>query len=464
MDIAFSRTIHNGELFMNLLQIKNGNILTSYGLIEGGSILISDEKIVAIAKGDISVQADKVIDASSKLILPGAIDVHPHIDDPSFFEGREDFESGTRSAIVGGVTSMVEMPTWNPVLEKTVIENKINRGRRMSYIDFKLHGGNVREILDGAVVNELKRLGVMSYKTFTCDPYLCTDYVIHENFRKYADSGIIFMFHAENNEILNGVKREFNGKNIKSARYHHLTRPPIAELEAVNRVLLLAEKTNAQIYFVHISLGESARLIKEAKMRNVKVRLETCPHYLYFVDRDMERLGPYLKVNPPVRTEDDRNALINYLNTGVIDIIASDHYPTFKDEREPGWEDMDRVRSGLPGIGTLYQSIINLMLNNIIRPEVVVKVLSENPAEIFRVSDRKGGIAVGKDADLVILDPRREVRVTPEKFLIHSGWTPFDGRVFKGYIEKVILRGEVIVEDYEIKAKKPAIYLGTAQS
>lgn len=449
---------------MSLLYVKNGNIITSYGLIEGGSILISDEKIVAIVKGEIPVQADKVIDADSKLILPGAIDVHPHIDDPSFFEGREDFETGTRSAIVGGVTSMVEMPTWNPVLEKSVIENKIDRGKRMSYIDFKLHAGNVREILDESVVSELKKLGVMSYKTFTCDPYLCTDYVIHENFRKYADSGIIFMFHAENNEILNGVKREFDGKKMKSARYHHLTRPSIAEVEAVNRVLLLAEKTNAQIYFVHISLGESVRLINEAKTRNVRVKLETCPHYLYFTDKDMEKLGPYLKVNPPVRTEDDRKALINYLNAGVVDIIASDHYPTFKNEREPGWEDMDRVRSGLPGIGTLYQSIINLMLNNILKPEIVVKVLSENPAEIFKISNRKGGIAVGKDADLVILDPKREVRVTSEKFLIHSGWTPFDGRVFKGYIEKVILRGEVVVEDYEIKARKPAKYIGTALS
>jgi dihydropyrimidinase/dihydroorotase len=447
---------------MRLVYIKNGNIVTSSAVIENGSLLISDDKIAAIAKGEIPVKADYVIDASSKLILPGAIDVHAHIDDPKFFEGREDFETGTRSAIIGGVTSMVEMPTWNPVLEKSIIEEKIERGMKMSYIDFKLHAGNVREILKESVVNELKKLGVISYKTFTCDPYLCTDYVIHENFRKYTEAGIRFMFHAENNEILKGVKNEFDGRNIKSARYHHLTRPPIAEIEAVNRVLLLAENTNAEIYFVHISLGESVRLIENAKARNVRVKVETCPHYIYFTDKDMEKLGPYLKVNPPVRSESDKNELIRYLNAGVIDVIASDHYPTFRDERELGWEDMDKVRSGLPGIGTFYQSIINLMLNNILRPEVVVKTVSENPAQIFGISDRKGGIAVGKDADIIILDPKKEVKVDPERFLINSGWSPFDGMIFKGYIDKVLLRGELVVEDYEIKAKRPVVYLGAA--
>jgi len=447
---------------MGIVCIKNGNIVTSSGIIENGSILILNDKIAAITKGEIPVKADYTIDASSKLMLPGAIDVHPHIDDPKFFEGREDFETGTRSAIVGGVTSMVEMPTWNPILDKSTIQEKIERGKKMSYIDFKLHAGNVREILKDSAVDELKRLGIISYKTFTCDPYLCTDYVIYQNFRKYADAGIIFMFHAENNEILKGVKSEFDSKNLKSARYHHLTRPPIAEIEAVNRILLLAENSGAQIYFVHISLGDSVRLIENAKRRNVRVRVETCPHYIYFTDKDMERLGPYLKVNPPIRSENDKNALIRYLNAEVIDVIASDHYPTFKNERELGWEDMDKVRSGLPGIGTLYQSIINLMLNNILRPEVVVKTLSENPAKIFGIFDRKGGIAVGKEADIVILDPKKEVKVNPERFLIHSGWTPFDGMIFKGYIERVLLRGEVVVEDYEIKAKIPAVYLGTA--
>jgi dihydropyrimidinase/dihydroorotase len=447
---------------MDLVYIKNGNIITSSGVIENGSILISNDKIVAIAKGEVPIKADYIIDAGSKLILPGAIDVHPHIDDPKFFEGREDFATGTKSAIVGGVTSMVEMPTWNPVLDKSTIQEKIERGKKMSYIDFKIHAGNVREILKESIVDELKKLGVISYKTFTCDPYLCTDYTIYENFRRYAEAGIIFMFHAENNEILKGIKSEFNSKNLKSARYHHLTRPPIAEIEAVNRILLLAEKTGARIYFVHISLGESVRLIENAKKRNVDVRMETCPHYIYFTDKDMERLGPYLKVNPPVRSENDKSALVSYLNAEVIDVIASDHYPTFKNERELGWEDMDKVRSGLPGIGTLYQSIINLMLNNILRPEVVVKTLSENPAKIFGIYNRKGGIAVGKDADIVILDPKKEVKVDPERFLIHSGWTPFDGMIFKGYIEKVLLRGEVVVEDYEIKVKRPAIYLGAA--
>jgi dihydropyrimidinase/dihydroorotase len=190
---------------MRLVYIKNGNIVTSSAVIENGSLLISDDKIAAIAKGEIPVKADYVIDASSKLILPGAIDVHAHIDDPKFLEGREDFESGTRSAIIGGVTSMVEMPTWNPVLEKSIIEEKIERGKKMSYIDFKLHAGNVREILKEFVINELKKLGVISYKTFTCDPYLCTDYVIYENLRKHTKAGIRFMFHAENNEILKGV-------------------------------------------------------------------------------------------------------------------------------------------------------------------------------------------------------------------------------------------------------------------
>ena len=142
--------------------IKNGNIVTSLGIIENGSILISNDKIAAIAKGEIPIKADYTIDASSKLILPGAIDVHPHMDDPKFFEGREDFETGTRSAIVGGVTSMVEMPTWNPVLDKSTIQGKIERGKKMSYIDFKLHAGNVREILRESVVDELRRLGIIS--------------------------------------------------------------------------------------------------------------------------------------------------------------------------------------------------------------------------------------------------------------------------------------------------------------
>ena len=223
----------------------------------------------------------------------------------------------------------------------------------------------------------------------------------------------------------------------------------------------MAEKTGANIHFVHISLGASVDLICDAKKRGVRVSVETCPHYVYFTEKDMEKLGPYLKVNPPVRSEEDKKALIRHLNQGDIDIVSSDHYPTFRDEREKGWEDMDKVRSGLPGIGTLYQSMINLMLKGVIKPEILVRALSINPAARFGLSHRKGGIAVGKDADLIIVDPKREVKVTPEKFQIYSGWTPFEGFIFKGAIERVILRGDIVVEDYEIKARKSALYIAT---
>lgn len=439
---------------MNSLCIKNGNIVTSQGIIEEACLFIKNGKIIGISKDDKLLQSEEIINANSKLVLPGAIDIHPHIDDPAFFQNRENFETGTKSAIVGGITSMVEMPTWNPLLEESVIKDKIERGGKTSFIDFKLHAGNVKNVLTKILVKNLKEIGITSYKVFTCDPYLCTDYAIYRNLELYGNE-VTFMFHAENNDILKGIKEEIDKKGLKSAKFHHLSRPPIAEVEAVNRIILMVKTTNSKAHFVHISVKDSVDLIKKAKENGTRISVETCPHYLYFTIKDMEKLGPYLKVNPPVRSNEDRMALIKYLNEGIIDIVASDHYPTFRDEREKGWENVDEVRAGLPGIATLYQSMINLMLEGIISPIILVKTLSENPARLFGLYPLKGGIRIGADADIVIVNQKGTVKVTPERFKIHSGWTPFEGFIFKGAIERVILRGKTIVEDYELKVEKP---------
>jgi len=438
------------------LILKNCKIIVNDSLIDDVTIGVSEGKIVYIGKKSITVgKCDKQLDAQGNLVLPGAIDAHPHIEDPKFFQGREDFYTASKSALMGGVTSVIEMPTWNPVITLEQIKEKIKLGEEKSFIDFGLHAGNVRDILSDEHLQKLLELGVISFKTFTCKPYFCNDYVIVANLRKFAKYGMIAMFHAENDYIIDGTEKEYKAKKLSTPEIHVKVRPKLAEIEAISRLMTFAKYTGAHVHIVHMSTGEGVEIIKRAKEEGLNVTVETCPHYLYFTEEDMKKLGPYLKVNPPVRSKNDLEKLWLGLREGVIDIVTSDHYPTFKHEREVGWTNIWEVRSGLPGIATMYPLMIHAALTGRISFRKLINLLAENVAKIFGLYPRKGWIGVGADADLVVVNPNKETKITAEKFLIHSGWTPFEGFTVKGRIEYVVCKGEVAVEQEEFKLTKP---------
>lgn len=430
------------------LVVRNGIVYTPYGLINA-SIGVEDGKIVWIGKG--IPGGERVLDVEGKLVLPGMIDMHVHFRDPGSPE-REDFKTGTMSAAAGGVTTVAEMPnTTPPVISAERFREKRRIVEERAYVDFALVAGAGSMSKDE--IKPLAMEGAIAYKMFMISRFkelAVSDADMLDNLSLIAETGLPCLVHAENEELVSRGIEKARSLGRRDPLAHSEFRPPIAEAEATFRAILLAAEASAHLHICHMTSSEALDFLLWAKDRGVKVTGETSPCYLFLSRDDLRRLGPYGKVDPPLRGPEDQKALWKALRSGLLDVVASDHAPYTKEEKEKGWIDIFEAPSGSVGVETTLPLMLDSVNRGLISLERMVEVFSTNPARILGLYPKKGCISIGSDADLVVVDPSAEFEIRGENLHSKQKITPFEGYKGRGKPVITIVRGEVIWEDEEI--------------
>ncbi len=435
---------------MSLLLIKNGTVVLKDKTLRA-DVLSEDGKITRIAK-KISARTDEVLDARGKVVLPGVVDVHAHIDDPEFTR-REDFTSGTQAAAAGGVTTVVNMVLKTPVDNPEAVKQKIERGTRQAVVDFSLHAGMMNSTNIGNV-EALTQLGVCSFKAFMCAPYYVDRATLLTLMKSTAAFKAITNVHAEDEELSQQLTAELKRARRVDPIAHNESKPNTVEEKAVREAIELARTARSKLHISHMSTKEGVDLVASAKREKASVSAETCPHYLTLTRADVLKLGPYLKMSPPLKTEADVLALWRGLANGTVDMISSEHAPGEADEKEVGWENIWDAWGGVPSIETMLPIVLSEGVNkNRITLRRAVQVLSENPAKRFGLYPRKGHIRVGADGDFAIVDLSAEKKVKASDLHYKVGWTPYEGWVLKGWPTTTVVRGQVVMKGGQVLAK-----------
>lgn len=433
------------------LLIKGGEVLLEHGRTNV-DLAINKGKISAMGSLSFQSTAAQVIDASNLVVMPGLVDPHCHFREPGPNE-EEDFATGTMAALAGGVTSVLEQPVDTPptTTGKRLIE-KFEIGLEKSYTDFGLWGGVIPENLDE--INSLAEKGACAFKAFACssDPLypMTDDGHMLEAMRIISDTGKLLAIHCENEDIIAFYKGRYEEREKISAIDHARSRPPIAELEAVQRMILLAHETDVQLHILHTTLPDAIHLVLEARERGQNVTVETCPHYLILSDEALEKYGPYAKCNPPLRSETNKSILWEQINQGLIDCIVSDHSPYTTQDKKKGLQD---IRKSPPGINGLELGLSLLISEGVHKNKIslsmLAKLMSTNPAKIFDLYPQKGHIAIGADADLTLINLEKEWIVDKDELYTKNKWTPYDGWKIKGKVNRTIVRGKTVYREGE---------------
>jgi len=443
--------------------VKNGTVVTSADRYDA-DIYIDKGKITLIGQG-LNVPADTVVDASGKLVMPGGIDVHTHLDMP--FGGTtsaDDFESGTIAAAHGGTTTVVDFAIQNfgeglfPAFEGW---SKKAEGR--SVIDYAFHM-IVRELTDqvsGDMDKLTKHEGVTSFKLFMAYPgvFQVDDATIFRALLKTKENGGLVCMHAENGGVIDTLVKDALRKGQTAPKYHALTRPTRAEGEATGRAIALAEMADVPIYIVHLSCSDALEKVKQARDMGLPAYAETCPQYLFLSYEDYERPGfegAKFVMSPPLREKWNQAALWKGLAKNDLQVVSTDHCPFCMNEppqKQLGKDDFSKIPNGAPGIETRLMLLWEGVRAGLIDVHKFVEITSTNPARMFGLWPRKGTVAVGSDGDLVIWDPEREVTLATKTLHMRVDYNPYEGRKVKGAPSAVLSRGDVIVDHGEFKGR-----------
>jgi dihydroorotase len=405
-------------------------------------------RVAQIAADEFLPDAAETIDATGRHVLPGAIDAHVHTRDPGYPD-EEDFETATRSAALGGVTTIIDMPgTDIPMLANVAaLENKVQAVSGRAYVDFALRGGVFNDNLDDLV--PLAEAGVVAYKVRTVQKTLDTpiipDGTLFEAFKRVASTGRPMGIHAESGHIVNHLVDQLKAAGRHDALAHYESRPEFVEVDTVARAILFARVTGARLFIHHIGAAEVADQVRAARAAGQDVTGETCPHYLLLSTDDYERLGLVAKVSPSIKTPVDREGLWAALLDGTIDILASDHAP-----HPPAQKLVSSVwnaASGFPGVET----IVPLMLDQVAAGRLplarFVDAMSERPARIFGFYPRKGTLALGSDADVMVVDLAGSWTIDQARLQTKSKISPYHGLSGRGCVATTLLRGAVVARD-----------------
>jgi dihydropyrimidinase len=442
--------------------IKGGRVITAADDYVG-DVFVDGERISLIGES-LNVDADKVIDASGKYVLPGLVDPHTHLAMPWRGETTiDDFESGHVAAAFGGTTTHVDFciqgkgQTFGDALEAWHAKRE---GKAI--IDNGFHIA-VTDLREGGTLEELGRLpeehGVTSYKLFMAykDSLMVDDETLFKTMQVAAETGALVMVHAENGDAIEVLMAEAIAAGNTSPLYHALSRPPETEGEATNRAIQLARVAGSPLYVVHVSCAESAEPIALAREKGWNVWGETCTQY-FFIDQsyldqpDFE--GAKYVYTPPPRLKQNQDVLWNAVRSNVLQAISTDHCAyLFKGQKDAGKDDFRQIPNGAPGLENRLHMIHEFGVKpGRISLNRMVELLATNPAKLFGLYPRKGTLAPGSDADIVVFDPDKRLTISAATHHSRSDYNLFEGTEVTGSPEVVLRRGEVIVEGDELVA------------
>jgi dihydroorotase len=395
--------------------------------------------------------ASEELDATGKFVLPGVIDGHVHLREPGL-EHKEDWSSGSTAAVMGGVTTVLDMPnTLPPTSTADLVRAKRQLAEARSYCDFGLLGLVVQENV--ADILPMAAAGVAGYKCFLGESIgsipAPDDGVLIDAMQQVAEAGLRIGFHAENNAILQHRSRQLRTAGRTDSFAHVDSRPVVAEVEAIQRVALFALQAGTKIHIFHLSSRDGLEMIESWRARGVDVTTETGAHYCFLTANDMRTLGAMLRMNPPVREPGHDAALLDGLVRGSINAIASDHSPHLLDDKLHA--DIWQALSGFAGVETTVRLFLTYAVNHgHMTLEQYVQASSEGPARAWKLYPRKGAIAVGADADLTIVDLDKQGVIDRARLHGRNNQNPFEGHRTRGEAVATIVRGQVVMRDGEL--------------
>lgn len=437
--------------------ITNGHVVTATDDYMG-DILIDDEQITALGgPGSFaSIQCDEIIDARGKYVFPGAIDVHTHMELPlPTTVASDDFETGTIAAACGGTTTILDFANQqrgHSLAEALQSWHRKADGR--AAIDYGFH----MTITDLAAapeeaMDEMVSAGLTTFKLLMAYPntFMVDDETIYRVLRRSARLGGLVMVHAENGIAIDFIVREAVAAGHTAPLYHAMTRPAMLEGEAAQRAITLATLTEAPLYVVHVSCAPALQAVAAARVKGLPVWGETCPQYLYLDDSCYTKPGfegARFVCTPPMRSDADQEALWLGLQRRELSVVSTDHAAfNFKGQKEMGMHDFTKIPNGLPGVEHRVMLMYDAVRTGRLDIHHFVDLVSAMPAKLFGLFPRKGTIAPGSDADLLIFDPERELTISAANQHQRVDYTPYEGVQVQGVPDTVLLRGRVIVQD-----------------
>ena len=434
------------------LIIEHGTIVTEGSTFEA-DVVVTEGRIAAFATDASDWTADQRIDARSRWVLPGGIDVHTHFKEPDP-EGLEGFTSGGASAAAGGLTSVIEMPQAHPTTTTPEqFAEKCRLVEQNAIVDMALWGGAIGPPAQTAADLEgMAARGAVAFKSFMASSSPLFPAVDHAQLlwtmREAARIGLPYGLHAEDQQLLADGLRRMREAGRKDPLAHADSRPPLVETVAVNTALLLAAETGCHVHLCHVASAGALALIREAKARGVRVTAETCPQYLLLNTDDLAQRAGFARCAPAIRDQAEVEAIWEYVFDGTIDIVCSDHCAYTPESKAAGAEDIFQAPLGLSGVQTLLPAFYSEgVVKRGLAPERFVALIAGNPARIFGLAPRKGRLTIGADADITLLDPGASWTVSVDDALHKQKWTPFEGKTLTGRVVRTIRRGETIFDD-----------------
>jgi dihydropyrimidinase len=434
--------------------IKNGNVVTAVDSYFA-DLLIDDGK-VAVIGNKLDMEADGTIDATGKLVIPGGIDPHTHMELP--FGGTfasDDFRTGTIAAAHGGTTTIIDFAVqYHGESLIQAVDNWHKKAEGKTAIDYGFH--LITTDLPDERVPEMRQLineGVMSFKMFMAYPgvFLVDDATIFRAMKNAGKWGGLICMHAENGIVINEIIKHALAEGKTAPKYHALTRPTKAEAEGVHRAIAIAEMAEAPVYIVHLSCADALEEVREARDNGLPAYAETCPQYLFLDYSLYEREGfegAKWVMTPPLREKWNQDKLWQGLRGNDLQVISTDHCPFCMKEKELGRDDFTKIPNGGPGVEHRMSLIYNGgVAGGKIGLNRFVELTSTSAAKLFGLFPRKGTIAVGSDADIVIFDPNEEMTLSAATHHMNVDYSAYEGMRVQGVTKTVLSRGRVVIED-----------------
>jgi dihydropyrimidinase len=442
--------------------IRNGRIVTAVD--DYHADILSENGTIAMIARTIDVEADRVIDAKGRLVIPGGIDPHTHMDLP--FGGTsssDDFDTGTFAAAHGGTTTIIDFAVQSKGQElNQALDVWFAKAEGKAHVDYGFH--MICTDLPDERLPQIRSLidqGVSSFKLFMAYPgvFLVDDATIYKAMMTAGQDGGLICMHAENGVVIDAIVKRAVADGKTAPKYHALTRPTKAEAEGVHRAIALADMAGSPVYIVHLSCSDALEEVTRARDRGIPAFAETCPQYLFLDYSVYEKPGfegAKWVMTPPIREQWNQDQLWRGLKFNDLQVISTDHCPfCFKEQKELGKNDFSKIPNGGPGVEERMSLVFNggvaqgrISLNRF------VELTSTSAAKIFGLFPRKGTIAVGSDADIVIFDPEEERTISAKTHHMNVDFSCYEGMKVKGVTKTVLSRGELVIEEGKYVGKK----------